>query len=190
MSRRPRTLPILVSGLLALVFPVAALAQHARGAHEHGVADLRVVLEGRLLQIELISPLDNLVGFEHAPVDSAQRAALTAAESRLRDAAAMFALSAEAGCAIRQVEFESPWPEGARERDHAHAHDGARPARGDHEDMVASYGFECARPEALRQVELRAFAHFPRLQRVRAESATPRGQGGGVLTPGAAALAL
>ena len=26
--------------------------------------------------------------------------------------------------------------------------------------MVVSYGFECAHPEALRQLELRAFAHF------------------------------
>lgn len=180
----------LLSGFLALVVPAAALAQHAHGAHEHGVADLTVALEGRMLQIELISPLDNLVGFEHAPVDAAQRAALAAAESRLREAAAMFALSAEAGCAIRQVEFESPWPEGARERDRAHAHDRARPARGDHEDMVVSYGFECTRPEALRRLELRAFAHFPRLQRVRAEFATPRGQGAGLLAPNAAALAL
>ena len=180
----------LLSGLLALVVPAAALAQHAHGAHEHGVADLTLALEGRMLQIELISPLDNLVGFEHAPADAAQRAALAAAESRLQDAAGMFALPAEAGCTVRQVEIESPWPQGERKHDHAHAHDHAQPTRGEHEDMVVSYGFECAHPEALRRLELRAFKHFPRLHRVRAEFATPRGQGGGVLTPGAAALAL
>lgn len=188
MPRRLRSPLTVFSCLLALVAPAAALAQHAHGAHEHGVAELTVALEGRMLQVELISPLYNLVGFEHAPADAAQRAALAAAESRLEDAAAMFALPAAAGCAVRQVEIESPWPQGGRE--HAHAHDHAQPTRGEHEDMVASYGFECTHPEALRRLELRAFKHFPRLQRVRAEFATPRGQGGGVLTPGAAALAL
>lgn len=180
----------LLSGLLALSLPAPALAQHAHGAHEHGVADLAVALEGRMLQIELISPLDNLVGFEHAPGNDAQRAALADAERRLLDGEAMFALSATAGCAIREVEIESPWPQSGRKRGHGPAHDHAQPSRGEHEDMVVSYGFECTHPEALRQVELRAFAHFPRLQRVRAEFATPRGQGAGVLTPGAPVLAL
>lgn len=143
-----------------------------------------------MLQIELISPLDNLVGFEHAPENEAQRAVLADAERRLLDGEAMFAFSAEAGCAIREVEIESPWPQSGRNHDHDHAHDHAQPTRGDHEDMVVSYGFECAHPEALRRLELRAFAHFPRLQRVRAEFATPRGQGAGVLAPNAAALAL
>jgi len=190
MPRRLRSPLAVLSCLLALVAPAAALAQHAHGAHEHGVAELTVALEGRMLQVELISPLDNLVGFEHAPADAAQRAALAAAESRLQDAAGMFALPVEAGCTVRQVEIESPWPQGERKHDHAHAHDHAQPTRGEHEDMVVSYGFECAHPEALRRLELRAFKHFPRLHRVRAEFATPRGQGGGVLTPGAAALAL
>ena len=180
----------LLSGLLALVVPAAALAQHAHGAHEHGVADLTLALEGRMQQIELISPLDNLVGFEHAPANEAQRGALADAERRLLDGEAMFAFSAAAGCAIREVGIESPWPQSGRNHDHRHAHDHAQPTRGDHEDMVVSYGFECAHPEALRQVELRAFMHFPRLQRVRVEFATPRGQGAGVLTPNAAALAL
>ncbi len=176
----------LLASLLALAVPATALAQHAHGAHAHGVADLTVVLEGRMLQLELISPLDNLVGFEHAPANEAQRGALADAERRLRDGEAMFAFPPEAGCAIREVGVESPWPQSGRE----HGHDHARPTRGEHEDMVVSYAFECAHPEALRRLELRAFKQFPRLQRVRAEFATPRGQGGGVLTPAATALAL
>src|SRR5690606_20886978 len=66
---------------IALFFAVPALAQHA--AHEHGVADLRVAAEGNTVVIEFDSPLDNLVGFEHAPRDDAQRMALRTAEKRL-----------------------------------------------------------------------------------------------------------
>lgn len=184
--------PILLSSViaLALALPVAAPAQHAHGAHQHGVAELTVVLEGRMLYLELISPLDNLVGFEHAPANETQRGALADAERLLLDSEAVFALPSEAGCVIREVGIESPWRDSGREHGRGQTRDHNRPARGDHEDMVASYGFECAHPEALRRLELRVFKHFPRLQRVRAEFATPRGQGGGVLTSGAAALAL
>ena len=62
--------------LLALPFallPLAAMAhdhdhdhaEHASlGAHEHGVAQLNVALDGNTLEIELESPAMNLVGFE------------------------------------------------------------------------------------------------------------------------------
>ena len=142
-----------------------------------------------MLQVELISPLDNLVGFEHAPADAAQRAALAAAESRLQDAASrMFALPAEAGCTVRQVEIESPWPQGERKHDHAHAHDHAQPTRANAEDMVVSYGFECAHP--------RRCAGWNCVPRSTSRACTgsalvrrPRGQGG-CSPPGAAARAL
>ena len=70
----------------------------------------------------------------------------------------------------------------------SHAH--AQPTRGDHEEVVATYRFTCAQPAGLNQLEVRAFAQFPRLRELRVEHATARGQGAAVLTPAAAALAL
>ena len=83
---RAFALSILMAAGLASASPV-----HADAAHEHGVAVLRVVSEGATLMIEFVSPLDNLVGFEHAPRTDAQRTALRAAQARLRDAAALAA---------------------------------------------------------------------------------------------------
>ena len=171
--------------------PVVAHAQHAHGAHEHGAAELTVALDGRELVIELISPLDNLVGFEHAPANDAQRAALVEAGGLLRDADAMFALPAAGACRFEHADIESPWPMAAAApaAEHAsHAH--AQPTRGDHEEVVATYRFTCAQPAGLNQLEVRAFAQFPRLRELRVEHATARGQGAAVLTPAAATLAL
>ena len=181
----------LLSLLAAASLPSAAHAQHTHGAHEHGAAELTVALDGQALVIELISPLDNLVGFEHAPANDTQRAALVEAGRLLSDADAMFALPVAAACRFEHADIESPWPMAAMapaagQAGHAHAH----PTRGDHEEAVVTYRYTCAQPAALQQIEVRAFARFPRLREIRAEHATARGQGAAVLTPAAAAAAL
>lgn len=182
--------------LAAIAVPPAVHAQHTHGAHEHGAADLTVALEGKELVVELISPLDNLVGFEHAPANDAQRGALAEARRRLRDANAMFVLPVAAACSFENADVESPWPMevAAPASDLAgHGHGGhthAEPTRGDHEDVVVTYRFTCTQPQALNQLEVRAFKAFPRLHEIRVEYATGRGQGAAVLVPGAAMLAL
>ena len=181
----------LLSLLAAASLSSAAHAQHTHGAHEHGAAELTVALDGQALVIELISPLDNLVGFEHAPANDAQRAALAEAGRLLSDADAMFALPVAAACRFEHADIESPWPMAAMapaagQAGHAHAH----PTRGDHEEAVVTYRYTCAQPAALQRIDVRAFARFPRLREIRVEHATARGQGAAVLTPAAAALAL
>lgn len=185
---------ILLALLAAVGMPCGARAQHTHGAHEHGAGELNVALEGQELVVELLLPLDNLVGFEHAPTNDAQRAALVAAGRRLRDAGAMFALPAAAACSFGHVDIESPWPmvapapgQGGQTR----AGDAqAQPARGNHEDVVVTYYFTCTQPQALDRLEVRAFAQFPRLRQLRVEHASARGQGATVLVPSAATLAL
>ena len=182
---RAFALSILMAGALASASPV-----HADAAHEHGVAVLRVVSEGATLMIEFVSPLDNLVGFEHAPRTDAQRTAMGAAQARLRDAAALLQLSAEAECVLQEVVLESPWLQMARD-EHDKGH-GPSPS-GDHEhvsapsaahaEMVALYHYECAAPHKLERLHTRLFDAFPRLHEVRAQSATAKGQGAATLKP-------
>ena len=181
----------LLSLLAAASLPSAANAQHTHGAHEHGAAELTVALDGQALVIELISPLDNLVGFEHAPANDTQRAALAEAGRLLSDAEAMFALPVAAACRFEHADIESPWPMAAVAPAAGHADAAhAPPTRGEHEEVVVAYRYTCLQPAALQRIDVRAFARFPRLREIRAEHATARGQGAAVLTPAAAALAL
>src|SRR5690606_10682377 len=94
-----------------------AAAQHA---HEHGVAELRVALEGSTLLVEFESPLANLVGFEHAARSEAEQAAMAGLEKTLRAPQGLFVLPAAAGCVLKEVELELP---GAGDNHHDHAHD-------------------------------------------------------------------
>ena len=66
---------------LASLFPSVASAEQA---HEHGVATLDVAVDGRTLTLQFESPLDNVVGFEHAPRTDKQRAALKNMEEKLQ----------------------------------------------------------------------------------------------------------
>ncbi|WP_230976306.1 DUF2796 domain-containing protein [Pseudothauera nasutitermitis] len=179
-----------MKGVIAASFLLgfASLAQ-AHGAHEHGVADLRVAVEGGELSIELSTPLDNLVGFEHAPRTDAQRKAVAEAEARLRDFSALFVLPAAARCEVKDIELESPWHEAEHDHDHkheqAHAHDHKHDDGHEHDaghgDLHAHYELSCAVPQALNEVQVRLGEVFPRMTRVRAETATPNGQNAATL---------
>lgn len=172
----------LLLGLILVAFSVPTVAQHA--AHAHGVAELRIVVEGERLQIEFDSPLDNLVGFEHAPRTAQQREALAKAEGKLRNFDALFALPAAAGCVVRDVEVIVPYGAGAG---------GETPGSGvgdSHADLRTSYALECANMRALTQLRVKLIDLFPHIRRIRAEAATANGQGSATLDKSRPAMPL
>lgn len=151
--------------LLALGLMTGAMsvvAQHA--PHQHGVAELRVAVDGRQMTIELDSPLDNLVGFERAPRTAREREALTAAAARLRDVARLFELPAGAGCVAGPVEVEMPYAAASTASDEVHS------------DAHAVYMFDCDAPAQLVSVRSRLAEAFPRLKRVQVDIVTAAGQ--------------
>lgn len=174
----------LAAALVGLGITFTAFAQ---GGHEHGVARLQVAIDGGQLAVELQSPLDNLVGFEHEPSTEAQRRALADAEARLREFGALFVLPAAAGCVLSEVELESPWHAG---HDQAHDHDQEHDHEEAHGEMHVRYLLNCATPEALTGMTVKLAEAFPRTARIRAETATPRGQNALTLTRGKDKLPL
>ena len=70
----------------AQALPAPAKAKPTAAAHSHGRAKLRVATDGNLLTLEFESPLENLVGFEHAPRNDKQKAALQGMAEALRKA--------------------------------------------------------------------------------------------------------
>lgn len=151
----------------AFVSMVATLAQ-AAPAHVHGEARLEISMEREQLVIALESPLDGLLGFEHAPRNAAERQAVQAMVAKLKQASQAFVPSAAAQCTSTGVELDSPVL-------------GGKPDATGHNDLDARYTWRCAKPEALRDVIVGLFADFPRLQRIAVEFAGPQGQRAGRL---------
>ncbi|WP_164084867.1 DUF2796 domain-containing protein [Pseudazoarcus pumilus] len=162
--------------ILALAISSTAAAQHA---HEHGVADLRIAVDGATVLVEFDSPLANLVGFEHAPRDAAQREALAALAERLHEPQGLLSLPAAARCEPVAIEIEVPGHEDEHghghdhdKHDHGHAHDHAD----EHADAFAAWEFRCESIDALDGVELRLIEAFPTIRTLRVNVAAPGGQ--------------
>ena len=164
-------------------------ADHAReegftqtGAHQHGVGALNLVLDGDTLEIELSGPAVNFLGFEHEPLNDAQRQQAQRALATLRQPGALFILPAKARCVSDSVEIDSALlanvtARSAAEKEHHHEHTRGQGKGPDaHQDIAAHYRFRCENPAALDSVELAVFTAFPNTERLRVQSIGASGQ--------------
>lgn len=157
-----------------LAMLLAAGAAHAGKAHQHGVAQMTVAVDGNVLEIEFVSPMENLVGFEHAPRNDRERKAVQALKERFGKPQALLVPTAAAGCSVEPAELELP-----ADRD-----------GGGHADMRATIVFQCEKPAALKEIGVRLFDAFPRLQRVQVQLAAAGRQSAAELSRQRVSLAL
>jgi Protein of unknown function (DUF2796) len=187
-----KTVALYILALLPAGIALADEAEHREhGPHVHGVAELNVALDGNQLWIEFSSPAVNLVGFEHAPQDAEQKAAVRQATETLQDGARVFGTSPDAGCELADAkvttDIEHP---GAEHHDDA-AHDEDDEHAGEaHSEFQASYRFECVAPDALTQLEVRLFDLFPGTEEVEAQVIGRAAQTAAELTAAAPNLAF
>lgn len=147
-----------------LLLALACLPAHAAGAHVHGVATLQVGVEGNRLALDLTGPLEDFVGFEHAPRNEKQHAAVRRMAERLEKAELLFVPAAAAGCARTAANHE------IRSIDKRHA------------ELSARIEFRCERPGSLSGLEVNLFDAFPHVKRVDVQVAGTKKQTGARLT--------
>lgn len=147
---------VLRMGMAALALFAASTVQ-AGPAHQHGVAQLMVAVEGSSVAIEFESPMENLVGFEHAPRTQKQREAIETLKHTFSTPDKLFVPTAAAGCSAGPAELALP--------DYRHG-DG-------HADLHASISFRCKSPAALQGLTVHLFERFSRLERVKTQLVVP-----------------
>jgi hypothetical protein len=170
-------------------FGVPALAHDA---HVHGVVHLDVVVEGKTVEIELVSPLANIISFEHAPETDTQKQEVRDMAAVMRKADSLFVLPAQAECRLEKVSLESGvieddllFPSGSGHTENAHGKREGH-AHDDHEDghsnLEAEIVFLCGHPEKLSDMRVDLFRVFPNLREVEVRMVTPAGQKAAELT--------
>ncbi len=141
------------------------------GAHEHGHSVLNIAIEGDRIEMEMIAPGADIVGFEHAAESSEDMAAVEQAKATLGNPLSLFAFSADAGCSVESASVEIEGEE--HHEDHAeeaHAedehHEEGEHAEADHEEhegeashneFHAAYASTCSAPDALDGINFAAF---------------------------------
>ena len=167
---------------LAAGLMMAGAAQAHGDKHEHGVVHLDVAVEGDTLAIQLESPLDSVLGFERQPRTPAERQSVERMLAMLRGGAVLFTPDARGQCRFEEAQLESGLIAGASTDSAAN--------KSEHLDVDVSYRFRCAAASHLSSLSHQLFALFPRIQRIDAQVATPKGQSRQVLKRPDATLSL
>lgn len=162
-----RTLNYVGLPLCCLAVPAFAADDHHHHAHVHGAAKLEVAVEGAHIDLHLESPLEALLGFEHAPRTDQERAAVAGMHRALKQADKLFAPTAAAGCKLVSAQVDAPGLE-AGHKGHDHHEE--------HADLDAAFRFNCAQPGKLTGMEVRLADTFPGMRRIDAQVVSGRGQ--------------
>lgn len=194
-----------ITALLALpcAMAIGGLAPaKAPAQHVHGVVELGIVLEGGRVAVSLNAPLSDVVGFEHAPENDEQLERIRQAAAMLSDADAMFGLADSADCTISDTSVGGPAyvTQHLAEDDAGSAESGdgrhdtldshgseaghdehAESANHDehdseqHEEINASYEWECGNGSALESLALRFTDSFASVETIEIQILTSAG---------------
>ncbi len=172
-------------------FALPALAQTTRqlDSHNHGEAELNVVIEGNQVSLALLSPAANLVGFEHAAKNTEQQEKIDSAKEMLADAAAVFQFPAAAQCAVDTSSVHWTLEEGSEHKEHDEhdehdehkehdeheehdehkEHDEHDEHESTHSEYEAEYLFTCADATQIDSIEVKLFEQFPLFEKIRVQ---------------------
>ncbi len=152
----------IAASLMSLCFAPALAEEEKRdlGAHEHGHSALNLAIEGDQLDMELIAPGADIVGFEYEAESAEDKAAVERAKTTLGEPLALFGLSDAAGCAVKTAAVEIEGEEHHEEGEHAEAEHDDHEEHGDeasHNEFHAAYTLTCSSPDALDRIDFAAF---------------------------------
>jgi len=187
-------------------FAAPALAQDTRGmdAHVHGVSTAEIAVEHGTLEIHLLSPGADIVGFEYAASSAEDKDAVDAAIRQFLAPENIVDLPEAAACRLTEVlahlHSGEPDHEDDHEDDHGeHAgeeehHDHEEDA--DHEEGAAhsafrvTYAYACDDEDALGTIGFPFFQRFGNAHEIEVQYVTETGAGTAALTPDAPDLSL
>ena len=108
---------------LSTVVAVPLVAEETRqlDAHEHGVGQLNIAVDGPQIAMELHAPGADIVGFEYAAESAKDRAAVDTAVATLARPLDLFVLPEAAGCSVVQAAARLESEEEHEDHDHEHA---------------------------------------------------------------------
>lgn len=158
---------ILLSSVAVLAMMNNAIAEEkhdhdekkSQEAHVHGKSELNIAIEGTRVVVELESPGNDIVGFEHAAETQEDKAAVKKALAVLEKPLALFAPPADAGCTLTESEAEF-------ETD------------GEHAGFHVHWTMECTTPKALNSLSVTFFDQFPAAEEVEVQAISDGGQTG------------
>lgn len=174
--------------------PILAQETREMGAHVHGVSTLELAVEDGLVEMNLLSPGMDIVGFEYEASTDADKDSVEAAIRAMLTPENIVVLPDAAECRLTEVLahlHSGDHDHDDEDEDHHHAEDAGHEDHDDHaegedhdqaggdrhNEFHLRYEFACERPEALTSVAFPFFARFQNAQEIEAQYVTAAGAG-------------
>ena len=198
---------IAVGLFVAIQFTYAEKSTESLDAHVHGLSELTIAMDTKTIELQLISPAMNLVGFEYKASSKQDIAAVKQAELLLEQQDSLFLIAGgdcehlstsidsdgllEAGAHEDQEKHDDhhdhekhdDHDDHEKHDDHGKHDDHSEHDQGEtHSEMVASYSFTCKDTSKLSSIKVALFASFPGIHKVNTLWVTPSKQGSSMLS--------
>ena len=174
---------LIVVSIVTLIVPLNLHADthdhgehfHQEGAHQHGLAEVMLALEGDSIDLSLESPAANIVGFEHVASTPEQRGLVDEARTILKTPERLFTFLGTA-CELKALDIDVSAVLVDEEHGHHHSdHDKSKHET--HSEVSANYRFYCEQGSRLTAITLNFFEHFPGIEILKAVWVTDKHQG-------------
>jgi Protein of unknown function (DUF2796) len=153
------------------------------GPHVHGHGTLDIAVEKQRVQMELVAPGMDIVGFEHAASTDEQKTAVEKATTELSQPLDVFKLPKSAGCSVADAKVAiEPESHHDGDDDHDEDHDEHAGADHDHDEHAGhnqfhmTYALDCAKPSELTSIKFDYFAKFAGAQSLTVNVVTAKAQ--------------
>lgn len=176
--------------LTMLAQPVIAGETRELDAHEHGVGELNIAVEGDTIAMELHAPGADIVGFEYAAKSAEDRAAIDGAVAALAKPLKLFVFPTSAQCSVTQAsaELESDDAHNEHGHDDHDDHDDGEHADADvhddheehaegasHTEFHAEYTLTCGNLDDVSKIEFAYFDVFSNARELEVQILTSSG---------------
>lgn len=162
-------------GLLRLCWVLVAVLMvpgpsraEVHGAHRHGVAQLLVVAQAAVINIELSTPGFNLLGFEHHPHTELQRSRLNSVQALLADGGSLFSFrhsDSHSRCSL--LDYRLDFGDIANSQAYVQTKPGLdKHGAGRHSNITATYRFHCQQDEGVAELNVEVLRTFPGIDRL------------------------
>jgi len=174
-------LPLIVAVLTT--GPAWASENRQLDAHEHGVGELNIAIDGTTLAMELNAPGADIVGFEYTADSAEDRAAIDTALAVLARPLELFVVPAAADCTLTQAKAELEGDDHDDhgdhdehgDEDHAEHNDHGDEGAAQHTEFHAEYMLTCANPGGLSDIRLAYFDVFENARELDVQIVTSAG---------------
>jgi hypothetical protein len=144
-----------VIATLTLLFNASVTTANQYSAHIHGHAELTIAIDKNIIDLKLITPAENLLGFEHKATSAADISTVVTMKKHLSQYANVIVFN-NAECDIENSNVDTGNILTYGHKDHTNEHENIH----SHTEITVDYKFHCAKTDDISSASIKLFDHY------------------------------